>query len=185
VKEERTLSSFAKDVMSYLGTTREDYTKLSYEVRPDGENGSHRLEFFSERAGDKYHTVIDNHFLQSARFKQIRELRRKLAGAGKLPWRVHFDDEGFDLTEYHELGDVISSFSKRKLTVQRYKGLGEMNPGQLWETTMDPKTRTLLKVRIDDLLEADQLFSILMGDNVEPRRDFIQKNAMNAGNLDI
>jgi DNA gyrase subunit B len=185
VKEERGLAKLARNVISYLGTTRDNYTKLSYEVRKEKDNGEYRLEFFSEREADDFHTVIDGHFLLSNRFRQIRDLRRRLLAVGRLPWRIRLDDEQMEILDYSELGGAISSSSKKKVNIQRYKGLGEMNPDQLWETTMNPRSRTLLKVRIDDLLEADQIFSVLMGDNVEPRRDFIQKNAMNVGNLDI
>jgi DNA gyrase subunit B len=83
------------------------------------------------------------------------------------------------------LVETVSEAAKKGQQIQRYKGLGEMNAEQLWETTMDPTTRDILQVRVDDEVEADTVFSVLMGDSVEPRREFIEANALNVRNLDV
>ena len=96
--------------------------------------------------------------------------------------------EGKDTLNFDSL-DLFASFvlenGKQGAYIQRYKGLGEMNPEQLWETTMNPENRTLLQVKLEDTIEADQVFSVLMGDQVEPRRQFVEDNALNVRNLSI
>ena len=85
----------------------------------------------------------------------------------------------------YELVEFVQNLAKKGLDVQRYKGLGEMNPDQLWTTTMNPETRTLFQVRLEDASEAEQLFAILMGSEVEPRRNFIEQHALEVQNLDV
>jgi len=104
---------------------------------------------------------------------------------GSAPYRAR-TSSGEDVIENGEnLIDFIEERGKKGISISRYKGLGEMNADELWETTMNPDARTLLQVRIDDAMKTDQLFTILMGDQVEPRRQFIEQNALNVKNLDI
>jgi len=106
---------------------------------------------------------------------------------GEPPYRDVGEDkaEAIILESSKALVEHIINTGKKGLAVQRYKGLGEMNPEQLWETTMNPEKRTLLQVSVDDAVLADEIFTTLMGDQVEPRRDFIYKYALDVSNLDI
>ncbi|RKF13067.1 DNA topoisomerase (ATP-hydrolyzing) subunit B [Roseovarius spongiae] len=129
--------------------------------------------------------IIDGPVLRSGEARRIGQMTEQLREIYRQPARLMRKERGQDIFGPLDLLDAILKEGEKGLTLQRYKGLGEMNPDQLWETTLDPEARTLLQVKVDDVAEADDLFTKLMGDVVEPRRDFIQENALSVANLDF
>jgi len=125
--------------------------------------------------------------LKSPDYGQLLEAYERIAPVHRGPCTVLDGGSGREVTarSLEELVRLVLGFAKEGATVQRYKGLGEMNPEQLWETTMNPETRTLLKVTMEDAVGADEMFTVLMGDAVEPRREFIERNALDVVNLDV
>jgi DNA gyrase subunit B len=154
-------------------------------LEPDTEHGGFKIEAPVRPAGIRRDTSIDFAFLDSPEFSDLTALYKELSVMGTAPYHMESGGDTVDFDRVEELGERIAELGKRGLQIQRYKGLGEMNPEQLWETTMDPERRTLLQVRVEDAFEADRIFSTLMGDLVDPRRDFIAKNAQNVRNLDV
>ncbi len=128
---------------------------------------------------------IDGQLIRSAEARKLNDMRDELQQVYQYPPKLARKDETVEARSPTELLDRVFAIGRRGLTIQRYKGLGEMNPDQLWATTLDPSARALLQVRVSHVDEAEEVFSTLMGDVVEPRRDFIQKNALNVVNLDV
>ena len=128
---------------------------------------------------------IDWNLASYVEFQKAVELRKSLEIDFPAPFVVGENGKSETVDSREELLEKVMGLAKKDLTIQRYKGLGEMNPEQLWETTMDPEKRTMLQVRIEDAIETDGLFTVLMGDQVEPRRKFIEDNALDVKNLDV
>ncbi|MDR2459369.1 MAG: DNA topoisomerase (ATP-hydrolyzing) subunit B [Deltaproteobacteria bacterium] len=159
----------------------------------NGENG-HDLEeekpkgfhLLLTSAQDKRKKLrLNQDFLNGELFQKYLKLRSKHNGSLKAPFLVKHKDRRYEIESEEELLADMENAGQKGLKVQRYKGLGEMNASELWDTTMDPARRTFLRVRVVDTMDADDIFTVLMGEKVEPRRDFIQDNALNVRELDI
>ena len=155
------------------------------EVKFDDKTERHLLAVGRTQHGVVRHGYIDADFVQSGDYAQIKSTSEVLQGLLSEGAYVKRGEQQQPVTEFRQAIDWLLAEVQRGVSTQRYKGLGEMNPEQLWETTMDPKTRRLLKTRIEDALNAEEIFSTLMGDQVEPRRNFIEANALGVRNLDI
>jgi len=150
----------------------------------DEEHGLYELAGRSATHG-KREFRISFELAQSVELRQLRRLAEVVAPLARAPLYVRQGAEEKELASREALLEHLMESGRKGLTIQRYKGLGEMNPDQLWETTMDPARRSVLEVRLEDAAEADVLFSILMGDAVEPRRQFIEEHALDVRNLDV
>jgi DNA gyrase subunit B len=128
---------------------------------------------------------IQREFFDSAEYRRIAELGRTLVDLIGEGAYVTKGDERHEVSSFKEAMQWLLGQAKKGQTIQRYKGLGEMNPEQLWDTTINPESRRLMLVKIEDAVAADDIFTTLMGDQVEPRREFIEKNALAVANLDI
>ncbi|NDD62603.1 MAG: DNA topoisomerase (ATP-hydrolyzing) subunit B [Acidobacteria bacterium] len=149
----------------------------------DEEHGLYEIEVRNTETGSSVR--INWELATHIEFQRAVEVFKSLAVLGTPPYVIKTSGGETEVGSRDEVLEHILTAAKKDLTIQRYKGLGEMNPEQLWETTMDPEKRTLLQVRIDDAVETDQIFTVLMGDQVEPRRRFIEENALDVKNLDI
>jgi DNA gyrase subunit B len=154
------------------------------EANGDGQGQGYKLTMPAVHDNRKILT-LNAAFQTGELFQKYQKLKDKASSFVQAPFSVQFKDRSYRLESEKELLEDMEAAGQKGLRVQRYKGLGEMNAPQLWETTMDPQRRTFLKVRIQDAMDADDIFTVLMGDQVEPRRDFIRENALNVRELDI
>ena len=183
-KEGRKLHDIFKDE-ALLGKVEIalDAAGFKTELTSDEEHGLSEIEVQSLSSGAAI--LIDWELATHVEFQRAIELHKVLDVLHEPPFTVKENGNEIAVSSRHLLLEHILSMAKKDLHIQRYKGLGEMNPEQLWETTMNPETRTLLQVKIDDVVETDEIFTVLMGDQVEPRRKFIEDNALDVKNLDI
>jgi len=170
-----------------LGKVREAVEasgRTTGELERDEEHGRYTFTVASAQRGRAPVTVSWD-LVSSIEYKTLHALEQDLVALGQGPFIVAENGHETTVASRGELLQHLMEEGKKGVSIQRYKGLGEMNPGQLWETTMNPETRRLLQVGVADAVEADAIFTVLMGDVVEPRRQFIEANALNVRNLDV
>jgi DNA gyrase subunit B len=179
------LGDWINELQTRLNASQTDATRYEIAVidAPDGDG--HVIQVTRIHHGIPYEKLIQREFFASAEYQHIADLGEKIVGLLGDGAYVKRGEKTYPVASFREAIQWLMDEAKRGQNIQRYKGLGEMNPAQLWETTMDPTARRLLQVRIEDAVGADEVFTTLMGDNVEPRRDFIEKNALEVSNLDI
>src|SRR5579872_5674634 len=159
----------------------------TYRVELLGASGDHaaRIMVHKTEHGSASHKYLPREFFESAEYQRIADLARTLAGLIGEGAFVGRGEDRQEIGSFKEAMKWLFDQARKGQTIQRYKGLGEMNPEQLWETTINPQTRRLLQVKIEDAVAAGDIFTTLMGDQVEPRREFIEKNALSVTNLDV
>ncbi len=193
IADRANLEAAQKVIETYVSERDPDLLPLVFSIEDDTEHSSFRLRIRTRAGVSTKVTTIDHDLLNGADVTQLRAIHAGVASLGEPPFVAlgRNDEEGRASEATEEVGRIddlvayVDARGRKGLGIQRYKGLGEMNPEQLWETTMNPETRILLQVKVEDAIETDRLFSLLMGDEVEPRREFIETHALDVKELDI
>ncbi len=185
LKDKKQADKIAQELQNRLTHTVNHGSRYEVTVGVDTRNNLHELILMRHEHGSATRTKIDTEFVSSGEYGAMRELGERLEKYFAGESTIQRADKSEKITSINTMLEWLMTEARRGQTIQRYKGLGEMNPEQLWETTMDPQMRRLLKVNIEDGVAADDVFTTLMGEQVEPRREFIEKNALDVSNLDI
>jgi DNA gyrase subunit B len=185
LSDAESLKLFARDLEQRLNARADSGTRYAVLPTADAETGSPYLEVSRMRHGSVFYFQIDGEFIGSGEYRAMRGWGDQLEGLLQPGAYVARGGKRQAVASFGAVLDWLFAEARRGQSIQRYKGLGEMNPEQLWETTMDPEVRRLLKVNIEDIVSADETFTMLMGDQVEPRREFIEQNAFSVSNLDV
>lgn len=183
--DEAALTSFGQNFVNALSEDEIDGATYSFAIKHNIERNNYSFAIIIRLHGIDTEYLIDQEFVDSTEYLRIKELNQSINGLIEEGGYVKRGEKVKPITSFVDALDWLMAESKRGQYIQRYKGLGEMNPSQLWETTMDPSNRRMLQVKIEDAIGADQLFTCLMGDHVEPRRAFIEENALKVANLDV
>ena len=188
LSDKKQLEAARKSVSLYIKDAYPEINPLIYSLDEDKEHRTFKYNVTSRSKGLKKDTYIDYSFFKSPEYLELKKYIEYFKKLGLPPYKIAREasaDKEVIIKNTDELLGHILAIGKAGLTIQRYKGLGEMDPTQLWDTTMDPAKRTLIKINIEDAVVANNIFTILMGDQVEPRREFILENAQRVRNLDV
>lgn len=184
LKDETKLTKALNDLKAWISSQPTlGVTEVDFSVQTT--DGKVEAVVETTRYADRMKTVLSADMINFSEIVEIRNIWSHMQSVSKLPMTIVKNGEEQSFENYNEFYEDIMENSKKGIYIQRYKGLGEMNPEQLWDTTLNPENRNLLKVTIDDAVAADETFSVLMGEQVEPRRKFIQDNALLVRSLDV
>jgi DNA gyrase subunit B len=179
------LADWVRDLDARLNALDDGARSYQLGVKAGAEGQPVRVQVVKLEHGTPSTRYLTREFFDSAEYQRIAELGDTLAGLIEPGARITRGNDSRDVGSFKEAIDWLLDQARKGQSIQRYKGLGEMNPEQLWDTTINPDSRRLLQVRIEDAVAADEIFTTLMGDAVEPRREFIEKNALAASNIDV
>jgi len=185
LKNKKQAEKIVQELQGRLSTDAGHRSRYEVTLGIDTRNNLHEMSVLRHEHGTATRTKIDAEFVSSGEYASMRALGERLEKYFTAEATIQRADKNQKIMNINDMLEWLMAEARRGQTIQRYKGLGEMNPEQLWETTMDISARRLLKVNVDDAVAADEVFTMLMGDQVEPRREFIEKNALDVSNLDV